>query len=149
MAHTFGFVKKLSQEFNLVKNWFDESDENEFLTKISCYTVSFKQLHKALLDGANTTHNTMALNQKASTTHNTMALNQKASTTHNTMALNQKASTTSLFTWQDQLFFEINLTGVQLFLCLCYVAPGSSQITCHRDIRGQKTNYMSSWYPRP
>ena len=31
--------KKISQEFYLVKNGFDESDEIKFLTKISCYTV--------------------------------------------------------------------------------------------------------------
>ena len=35
----FRFVKKISQEFNLVKNLLDESDETKFLTKISCNTV--------------------------------------------------------------------------------------------------------------
>ena len=32
-------VKNISQEFNLVKNCSDESDEIKFLTKIYCYTV--------------------------------------------------------------------------------------------------------------
>ena len=31
--------EKISQEFNLVKNCFDESDEIKILTKISCNTV--------------------------------------------------------------------------------------------------------------
>ena len=35
----FRFVKKISQEFNLVKKLLDESDEIKFLTKISCNTV--------------------------------------------------------------------------------------------------------------
>ena len=35
----FRIVKKISQEFDLVKNCFDESDEIKFLTKISCNTV--------------------------------------------------------------------------------------------------------------
>ena len=36
---SFGLLKKISQDFNLVKNCLDESDEIKFLTKISCYTV--------------------------------------------------------------------------------------------------------------
>ena len=36
---TLVVIEKISQEFNLVKNCFDESDEIKFLTKISCYTV--------------------------------------------------------------------------------------------------------------
>ena len=33
---TLVVVKKISQEFNLVKNCFDESDEIKFLMKIFC-----------------------------------------------------------------------------------------------------------------
>ena len=32
-------IEKISPDFNLVKNCFDESDKIKFLTKISCYTV--------------------------------------------------------------------------------------------------------------
>ena len=37
---SFTLVKKISQDFNLVKNCSDESDEIKFLTKISCYTCT-------------------------------------------------------------------------------------------------------------
>ena len=36
---TLVVIEKLSPEFNLVKNCFDEGDEIIFLTKISCYAV--------------------------------------------------------------------------------------------------------------
>ena len=36
-------MKKISLEFKLVKNCFDESDEIKFLTKISCNTVHDEQ----------------------------------------------------------------------------------------------------------
>ena len=36
------FVKKLVSNLISSKNWFDESDEIKFLTKISCFTVLWK-----------------------------------------------------------------------------------------------------------
>ena len=44
------FCEKFSQEFNLVKNCFDKSDEIKFLTKISCYRVEEEErVHQAVL----------------------------------------------------------------------------------------------------